>query len=489
MNQLLRLEWLKFRRSLTIKSEVIKLVFRSIMYLYFGLMSIGLGIGVLFAINGGDSDLDIDVAALNKVGPYILYFFIVDLILRFIIQKFPTLDYKSYFLTPIKKRRLTHYILLKSLLHYFNVYALLFAIAFSITIAITLQHELGLRVLVFFCGMIILNNYLAFALSARFKAQPKTIILIVALLILLVFLDFKEYIHISPFLQNVWTFMIHAVGAFVIPLLASFVAYLLDFKFLRQNLYLEDANGSKGTHKNSILHFSLFDSYGKIGQLMKVELKLIFRNGKSKSYLWICLLMLGYPLMFIGTSNYALFISILVTGMFALNYGQFVFAWNGSYFDLLLSRNVSLKNLFLAKYYLMALSCIVFLPAVFYGFLDSKYFLYVPVMCLYNVGIVMYLYMILGCFKSKRIDVQNKSTMNFEGVSLLHFLIMIPIIAIPYAILYVFGLFASETMGLVFIAVVSILGILFHQMIIEFILRIFVKNKYKLAHTFRTETQ
>ena len=489
MTQLLRLEWLKFRRSLTIKREVFKLVAKSIMYLYFGLMSIGLGVGVLFAINGGDSDFDIDVAALDKVGPYILYFFIVDLILRFIIQKFPTVDYKSYFLTPIKKGRLAHYILLRSLLHYFNVHALLFAIAFSITIAITLQHELGLRVLVFLCGMIILNNYLAFALSARFKAQPKTIIVIVALMILLVFLDFKKYIHISPVLQSVWTIMIHAGGVFVIPLLVSFVAYLLDFKFLRQNLYLEDANSSKGTHKNSILHFSLFDSYGKIGQLMKVELKLIFRNGRSKSFLWICLIMLYYPLMFIGQGHFTLFVSILETGMFALNYGQFVFAWNGSYFDLLLSRNVSIKNLFLAKYYLMALSCIVFLPTIFYGFLDSKYFLYIPVMCLYNVGIVMYLYMILGCFKSKRIDVQNKSTMNFEGVSFLHFLIMIPIVVIPYAIIYISRFFYSEYVGLAFLAVISILGIIFHQKIIDFILRLFVQNKYKIAHTFRTESQ
>ena len=222
---------------------------------------------------------------------------------------------------------------------------------------------------------------------------------------------------------------------------------------------------------------------------MKVELKLIFRNGKSKSSLWICLVMLYYPLMFIGQSHFTLFASIVVTGMFALNYGQFVFAWNGSYFDLLLSRNVSIKNLFLAKYYLMALSCIVFLPTIFYGFLDSKYFLYIPVMCLYNVGIVMYLYMILGCFKSKRIDVQNKSTMNFEGVSFLHFLLMIPIVVIPYAIIYISRFFYSEYVGLAFLAVISILGIIFHQKIIDFILRLFVQNKYKIAHTFRTESQ
>ena len=79
--------------------------------------------------------------------------------------------------------------------------------------------------------------------------------------------------------------------------------------------------------------------------------------------------------------------------------------------------------------------------------------------------------------------------MNFEGISLLHFLIMLPIILIPYAIVYTFRSYSSEYIGIIIIAIVSILGILFHQKIIGFILQLFIKNKYKIAHTFRTEAQ
>ena len=489
MIQLLKFEWLKFKRSLTIKQEVLKLVVKCLTYLYFAIIFIGLGVGLLFAVNG---DQDIDHSILNEVGPYILYYFIVDLILRFVIQKFPTIDYKSYFLTPIKKGKVSQYILIRSLFHYFNIYALLFAFVFSITVAKLIQVDLSLKVFTLLVGMTILNNYLAFALSARFNAQKKTIFLLVTVLVLLVFLDIKKYIQISPFLSDLWSLIINSSWIFITPILLAIVTYFFNHNYLRQNLYLEDSTESKKLQKNNFLHFSLFDSYGKIGQLMNVELKLIFRNGKSKKLLWITILMFFYPFIFLSEvySHYTLFVSIILTGMFALNYGQFVFAWSGSYFDLLLSRNISIKNLFLAKYYIMALSCVItLLPSILYGFLDNRYFIYLPVMCLYNIGIVLYLYMLLGCYESRRIDIQNKSSMNFEGISLLHFLIMLPIILIPYAIVYTFRSYSSEYIGIIIIAIVSILGILFHQKIIGFILQLFIKNKYKIAHTFRTEAQ
>ena len=69
MIQLLKFEWLKFKRSLTIKQEVLKLVVKCLTYLYFAIIFIGLGVGLLFAVNG---DQDIDHSILNEVGPYIL---------------------------------------------------------------------------------------------------------------------------------------------------------------------------------------------------------------------------------------------------------------------------------------------------------------------------------------------------------------------------------------------------------------------------------
>ena len=202
--------------------------------------------------------------------------------------------------------------------------------------------------------------------------------------------------------------------------------------------------------------------------------------------------MLTYPLIFSGEeySGFLIFVSIVVTGMFAMNYGQLMFSWNGSYFDLLLTRNVVLKDIFLAKYYLLSLSCITLtIPTLLYGFRDSIYFLYLPTMCIYNIGVSIYLYMILGCFKSKRIDVQKKATMNYEGISALHFLTMIPVIGIPYLIIFLSKLTSVDHLGLIILTLLGLIGIIFHHQIINWILSIFIKKKYAIAHTFRTEAQ
>ena len=391
-------------------------------FLYFALAFIGLGAGALF-INENDVDSQPTIEALNLIGKFILYYFIVDILLRFVLQKFPSLDLKQYLLTPIKKGKLANYALTRSIFNYFNIFPFLFTLSLATTVSLTISTAYGLRVLLLLSGFILINNFIAFALTSRFNAQVKPILAIVTALVLLLFLDIKNYIQISPVLDSIWKFLLHSGWSHFLPLLLIPLVYLFDFKYLSNNLYVEAINETGKSDQSNLVSFNKLNSYGSIGQLINIELKLILRNQRSRSLLWISLFMLAYPLIFQGDeySGMIIFVCILVTGMFALNYGQLMFSWNGSYFDLLLTRNVELKDLFLAKYYLLALSSIVLtIPCLLYGLMESRYLLYLPTMCVYNIGVSIYLYMLLGCFKSRRIDVQKKATMNYEGISVLH---------------------------------------------------------------------
>ncbi len=493
MRQLLKFEWLKFKRSRLMGKELLKLLLMGFMFLYFAVIVVGFGIGLLYLTQGADPDQDIEVSTLYKVGRFILYYFIIDIVLRFVLQKFPFVDLKSYLITPIKKSKISHYVLLRSVTHYFNVLAFLFVVSFALTINFTFNSVLAFKVFLFLSGLILFNNYIAFALTSRFDAQLVRVGIILSLLVLLLFLDIKGYIQISPVLTSIWSFTINSAWAYLLPIISAVGLYFMDFKYLSKNLYLESTGeSSKVIGQKSAFNISWFNTYGNVGKLMDLELKLIIRNKRSRTILLLSLLMLTYPFLFINSSfsNLSMLASLIVTGIFALNYGQLMFSWNGSYFDLLLSRNVSLKDLFLAKYYLLALSCIIFLiPGIFYGFLDSNYFFHLPVMCIYNMSFSIFLYMLLGCFESKRIDVEKKATMNYEGISIGHFLIMIPIMGIPYLFILLFKIFSTETTGLIVLTIIGIVGILLHRQIINWIIPLFKSKKYSIAETFRTEKQ
>ena len=266
--------------------------------------------------------------------------------------------------------------------------------------------------------------------------------------------------------------------------------YYLLYKLLKDNLYLEDFVQEK-VSEVSPLSFGIFNQFGEAGKLMEMEAKLIWRNKRSKTILGISTLFLLYPLIFLGNPVgdqiwFKLFLGLFVTGGFALNYGQLMLSWNSPHFDLLLARGFKLEQIFQAKYYLLALSCLVlFVFALLYGIIDRSFLIIVPVMFLFNIGVSIFLYMLIASYNAKRIDPSKGAMMNYEGIGAEHFLIMIPLILLPYLLYLPFKLVGYPDMGIAFIGLVGLAGFIFHKNLIRIATNLFQKNKYKIAAAFR----
>lgn len=93
--------------------------------------------------------------------------------------------------------------------------------------------------------------------------------------------------------------------------------------------------------------------------------------------LLITILFLGYGLLVFPQpeyqGNYLMYImfSIIITGMFMLNYGQYLLGWEGNHFDHILTRNVSFKDYYLSKVLLFAITSgaamILSIPYAYFG--------------------------------------------------------------------------------------------------------------------------
>lgn len=483
--------WSKMRRSPTWNQNVVYAIFLGLLAIYFALQFLALG---FFAENivvefFPDSD------PILIVSVYLLYYFIADIIIRLIMQQYPFLDVKPYLVFPIKKSTLVHSLLIKSLRSFFNFFPLFVIIPFAIKTVFPTEGVLtGFTFLIFFWGLIFFNNFLSFLLDKYFKTKPIVSAVITSIILVTLYLDFTGTIGLRTWLEPVMDKVIHFAPAMILPFIGAALFYYLLFKMLKSNLYLEDYIKDQKVSEVNPLSLGIFSQFGEAGKLMDLEAKLIWRNKRSKSILYISVLFILYPLIFIGSPAmdmmwFKLFLGLFVTGAFALNYGQLMLSWNSPHFDLLLVRGFKIEHIFQSKYYLLAISCVIlFVFAMLYGIMDRSFLVIVPVMFLFNVGVSIFLYMLLASYNSKRIDPSKGALMNYEGIGAAHFLIMIPLILLPYLLYLPFSLMGYPNMGIAFIGLIGLAGFIFHRSLIKIATNLFQRNKYHIAAAFRKKS-
>ncbi len=125
--------------------------------------------------------------------------------------------------------------------------------------------------------------------------------------------------------------------------------YMINTKYLIENLYLEELS-TKAKSKIST-DYPFLNRFGKVGELVALELKLILRHKRSRTVFLTGFLFLFYGFLFyrpeeLDKSNFGIMLlaAILMTGISIVNYGQFMFAWQSAHFDGLLANKINFKE-------------------------------------------------------------------------------------------------------------------------------------------------
>ncbi len=120
---------------------------------------------------------------------------------------------------------------------------------------------------------------------------------------------------------------------------------------------------------------------------------MLWRNKRPRSSVFIVLIGLFYGLIFYPNPLYQsmqgmyVFVGIFVTGIFLINFGQFIPAWDSGYYKLLMSQNIPYKDYLQSKYLLMASSAfLMFVLSIPYVYFGWKVLLIHFAAMIYNVG-------------------------------------------------------------------------------------------------------
>jgi len=419
----------------------------------------------------------------------LFYYFTFDLILRFLFQKLPTLAIKPYLTLPVKKRTLLHYPLIISVSSFFNIIpVILFLPFFTKVVCTTHTTSFCITWIVTVFSLVAANNFLNFALKKNFSKRPLFILLLMAFVAELIYLDVTKTVSCSNYISSALIYLANNPFLVIIPIAIVALTYNLAYFLLKRNSYIEDIHVKQRTKTEN---FSFLNRYGEIGNLIRIELKMILRNKRPKSMLYVSLIFFAYGFMFYQKellNNYLtlIFAGMVMTSMFGMNYGQFQFSWESSYFDSYLSNKISPLNYIKSKYLVFNISCIIgYLITLPYAFISYKIGLINAAMLLYSIGVSSFIMLFFCTYNSTSIDLGKSQFMNYQGTGVSQFLLIIPIMGFPLIIYLLFLSLGTPQYTFYVLGIIGIIGLLFNKYLLQVVANQFVKRKYKMAVGFR----
>lgn len=476
------LEWKAFIRSASFGKNLTMKIIIGFFMIYFSLIFIGMGVGAFYVLK------DMKLEPLVTVNKFLIYYFLFDLVIRLLLQSIPVLNIKPLLVLPFKKTIIVHFSLGKTALSFFNWIHALFFIPFSVVLILNgydvveiVFWHLGIM------AMIYINNFLNIILSNI----DKLFVVFALAIIALAGAHYYKLFDITLFTTPIFQSFYDIDGVFLIPILVLAGLYAFTFKYFKNNLYL-DAGLSVKQDIASTENLSWLNQFGTLGTFLKNDIKLIKRNKRSKTTIFMSILFLFYGLIFFGNSHQPavmhIFAGIFVSGGFLFVFGQFVPSWDSSYYQLLMTQNVPYRNYITSKWWLIVIATFAStILASFYLFYGWEVYLTIVAGAIYNIGVNSHLVLLGGAFTKTPIDLSNaggafgdKKAFNVNAM-----LLSLPKIVLPL-LLYWLGLhFGSKPIGLALVAGAGVLGFIFKEKVFSLIEKRYKIEKYSTISAYK----
>ena len=423
----------------------------------------------------------------------VIYYFGMELMFRFMIQALPTINIESYLHLPIKKTAIIHYLNLRSLMAIGNYLPLLVFVPFALKLLVPAYSGFAAIIWIISLFFIALaNNFLAIYIKRQMTSKPLVTGIAAFTLIAFILLDYFKIISITELSRNLFIELLENPIWIVIPLAVLISTYLLNFYFLKEKLYPEDLSQKKEEISDGSKTLQYLKQYGHTGQLILKDIKLIWRNKRTRSIVYMAPLFLGYGLLlynqeiYMSQNGFLIFIGIFMTGGMMLNYLNYVFSYESGHFDFVLSNykdyDKYLEQKFIFALAIATVSYIITIPYLFYGY---KILFINTMTWLYNIGVLSYMLLYTATFSSKRMDLSKSATFNYQGLGATQWLSILPFFLMPLLVYLPFSLMDYPTGGFSIIGAMGFLGLVFHKPLMQMIKKQFIKKKYEMASGFR----
>ena len=480
-------QWLAFWRSQnTGKSMAVSiLLWLTMLYLFANLLIVSFFLDKILMRVLPDEEV---IEAFNGL---VLYYFLFDLLMRFQLQELPTLMARPYLTLPVNKNKIVSYLSITSLWTGFNLSPFMLMVPFLMKVLL-FEGRIGdfFALLICIIGLTLLNHFFSVWLKRKVNLNAWFMVAFLLALAGILLLDFKtETVSVSNFSAYIFNAVLSFPVLCTMFMLLSGLMFYINYLFLKSSLYLDDMQ--KGTSRESnVTDIPFLRKFGMAGELAALEIKLILRNKRPRSTLIMSGVFMLYGLIFYRRNQpdetIMIFAALMMTGIFIINYGQFMFSWQSSHFDGVLASRISASEFFKSKFLLFTLfstvTLIITIPYVYFGWniLLAHARLY-----LWNIGESSVIVLAFANWNYKYIDLSKGSSFNWEGVGASQFIIGIPLFLCPLLIFILMKWLFSPVAGMLVLGLIGCLFILTRLFWLTKLTAMFNRKRYIIAEGFR----
>jgi hypothetical protein len=458
---------------------------------YFLVLAIVLGqnIDTLLKDKGG-----VPFETFNSV---ILFYFLGDLLIRCFLQPLPSIQLTPYLRFKIRHSSILTYLLYRSLWNFFNIVPLLVVVPFAIKIIHPNFGSFHSVIYLFgFFLVVLLNNYTATLIN--YLSRKNALYLVIPFVMAGAIMGLQS-LGIPVKLWSVSFGRMLMQGnpmLFVLVIFLLTAIYLSIYKILSKNFYFDEINAKNSANSSKrFIWMDVFNQYGETGAYFSLELKLLLRNKRPRQMMVMFPLMVVYLLFIVFKDGHnrpdsvitMMFISMAMAAGSSI-YGQFMFSWESIYFDGIMARKNNFVNYVKSKYYLLvSMATIVFIPLIIFFCIKH---LFDPILLvsffLFTLGPLSFIIIFFGTFNDGKIDLNQSSFFNYQGVKGNQFILTLVLMLMPLGIYSLFNYLAGDLAGKLAIIIPGILFIVYHNWWIKaIIVQRFMSRKYKNLEGYR----
>ncbi|MGL5272165.1 MAG: DUF5687 family protein [Phocaeicola sp.] len=424
----------------------------------------------------------------------ILFIFLADFLLRFILQRPPSQEIKPYLLLPISRKKLLNAYLIQIALNPYNLFWFFLLVPFAFITIWKFYGILGVgSYLLAIWLLMVLNSF--WHLICRALLQEKTLYLLLPVVVygvlaLLEFLPKESWI--SNFSMNVGEAFIETN---LIAILAVIIATLLTavlYRKLQLVLLYNELSKAADTKNENNFKFSFLERYGEVGEYMRLEIKLCLRNKIVRNQVRMGLLvmlmfscLLAFTDVYDGT-NMIRFICIYNYAVLGIMTLSQLLCFEGNYLDGLMSRKESIYNLLRAKYYIhVGVLLVPFFFALIPVYKEKITLLMVISYFFFTAGFVFLLLFQLAVYNQRTIPLNSPIIQGNKNGSLFQGLITGACFGLPLLINSLLFQLFSEEISLIIMMSIGLILVATHPLWMKNIYNRFMKRRYQNMESFR----
>ncbi|HPI69602.1 MAG TPA: DUF5687 family protein [Bacteroidales bacterium] len=412
-------------------------------------------------------------------------------ILQFFSTKGFLKEIITYLHLPVKRNKILSYLLITAPANYVMAGLLLFFIPYSLRVI--LPYYSPQQYVFYISGLLIIflsAAYLSLFFRNLFEISLFYIILpfclmigfyILSLLANISFTTISDFVFAQLINQNIY-FMV-----FLIVCLTGLIT--INFLLLKNIIYRIYQDQKYQSDYPFLMNPYSFNS--DIINYALMEIKLIIRNKRLRGFFLFALIPLVLFYAILPENDEGLYftfgIYIMISGMFGYIFLQYLFSWESSFFDFLMSKKFDMLKYLKSKYWIYSILSLivfmVFLPLLSQSKTEIHMFLSA---LLYNSGFGYFLFFFLASYNRSRIDLEGNVFFNYQGLNKVQFLALTIIILLPLLLIFALSFIMTLTQSLLIMNFLSLVPLLYQNRVWQIIINQLLKRKYINLQGYRT---